>query len=491
MNMEREFSGDLQRLLDQFVDGTISDEGLAQLDETLRDRPDTVEDFLEFCQLHIDLTIDLRADHALETFRDRQQRVASPLISTPVAPLPTACDEVGHFGMPPTEQAFFGFSKFFALGIAACTVMLISVGGLWWWIDQRIADDRAPLRIAGTTNTSIPQVTSIKLNSGSSKLELAGIGTVAVEGPAEFELTGPMRARLNRGRIKVHVTQESGRGFVVETPDGEVTDLGTEFGLDVADEPGTGLVVFQGIVDLRVGETEQISDESPVSRLVEGDGVRFTKAGRLDRIMSVITSGDGMFQLLGGSEDAMASVITNVTDNIRTGDMKKFYEIVPGGLREDARAYVDRQEHEWNGLSSKGMPEYLVGADYVKPFNRDKLRQDIELEVTLSATARLFVIWDDRLTPPEWLKEGFERNGDRIGLDMGKSFTDRGEMITNSMKETGPGNSIDQKFSIWEKKDVANAGKVKLGATGAKSRSSAMYGIAALRVDATKQPDAK
>jgi hypothetical protein len=171
--------------------------------------------------------------------------------------------------------------------------------------------------------------------------------------------------------------------------------------------------------------------------------------------------------------------------------MKKFYEIVPGGMREDARAYVDRQEHEWNGLTEKGMPGYLIGADYVKPFNRDKARQDIEVEVTVGAPARLFVIWDDRLKPAEWLNKDFQRNGDQIGLDMGKSYSDRGDVITSASKDTGPGRSIDQTFSIWERKEIAKAGKVKLGATGAKSPLSAMYGIVALRADPEKLSEAK
>ncbi|MCC7087121.1 MAG: FecR domain-containing protein, partial [Pirellulales bacterium] len=347
--------------------------------------------------------------------------------------------------------------------------------------------NRAPLPIAGVLTDPLPQVTSVQISSGSSKFELAGVGTVALEGPADFQLTGPMRARLSRGRVKVHVTQETGRGFVVETPDGEVTDLGTEFGLDVADRPGTGLVVFQGAVDLRVGEAEQISDGSPVNRLVGGEGVRFSKTGQLDRIMSIITGPDGSFQLPSDSQQAPASVITQMSDNIHTGDTKKFYEIVSAGMREDAIAYVDRQEHQWNGLTAKGLPQYLIGADYVKPFNNDKVRQNLEIELKLSGAARLFIIWDDRLAPTEWLKRDYQRFGDRIGLDMGKSFTDEGMPITTEEMGIGPGNSIDRAFSIWER-DIPKAGVVKLGATGASSSGSAMYGIAAVRLsDKTKE----
>jgi ferric-dicitrate binding protein FerR (iron transport regulator) len=477
-------AAELQSRIDQFLNGALPEDGLAELDRQLHDRPEAIPYFLDYCQLHIDLAIDMRADQALKSFRERQQQLAPP-VAAPIAPPPSSLADEPFSA--PQGSALFGYSNFFAFGVAVCVVMLVTAAGLHWWLGASEQANRAPLASIKQVDSSTPSITSVQLGAGTTTLELASIGSVVVEGPADFRLVGHKRARLNHGRIKVHVTQESGRGFVVETPDGEVTDLGTEFGLEVADRISTGLVVFQGLVDLRVGESEQISGASAVNRLSGGDGVRFSKSGQLDRIMSVMTTGDGTFQLLTGNEQNSNAIITQVSDNIRTGSMKKFYEIVPGGMREDARAYVDRQEHEWNGLTQHGMPKYLVGADYVKPFNGDKLQRDLEVEVTLKCPARLFVIWDDRLPPPAWLKRDFERFGDRIGLDMGKSYTDQGEPITTNEKDTGPGKSIDQAFSVWEKR-VREAGVVKLGATGANSSRSAMYGIAAVRLtDATEE----
>ena len=50
--------------------------------------------------------------------------------------------------------------------------------------------------------------------------------------------------------MTLHVTNPRGRGFVVETPQGQVTDLGTEFGVDVAGDSNTDVVVFEGAVNL-------------------------------------------------------------------------------------------------------------------------------------------------------------------------------------------------------------------------------------------------
>ena len=52
----------------------------------------------------------------------------------------------------------------------------------------------------------------------------------------------------------------AGKGFVVETPYGEITDQGTEFGIDLTEKGQAGLVVFEGAVDLRVAEAFRYVD---------------------------------------------------------------------------------------------------------------------------------------------------------------------------------------------------------------------------------------
>ncbi|MCC7084999.1 MAG: hypothetical protein IT427_08330, partial [Pirellulales bacterium] len=138
--IEPMFSHDLQRLIDQFVDGTISNAGLSQFDRALLHEPDAVEYFLDYCQMHIDLVIDLRADQSLESFRERQQRVAVPLITDPTIPqLPLNSGEV--LFASPTAFAYFGFSQLVGLGIVASALLLLAVGGIWWWIEQRTVEN--------------------------------------------------------------------------------------------------------------------------------------------------------------------------------------------------------------------------------------------------------------------------------------------------------------------------------------------------------------
>jgi len=55
---------------------------------------------------------------------------------------------------------------------------------------------------------------------------------VALEGPIEGEMISAERMALNYGRIGVYVPPGA-EGFTVDTPEGEVVDFGTRFGIDV------------------------------------------------------------------------------------------------------------------------------------------------------------------------------------------------------------------------------------------------------------------
>jgi hypothetical protein len=321
------------------------------------------------------------------------------------------------------------------------------------------------------------------IDSGSARVTLPKVGFMLIDGPAEVELIAPLRAKLNRGRIRVRVTKPTGHGFLVETPDGDVADLSTEFGLEVKAGQKTGVVVFDGEVDLRLGTTATAGD-SQTQRLVGGEAVLFNRSGELDRIVSIVTGQDATFR--SDNETAAGAplaVITNVSDNLASLETKKFYEIVPGGLREDALSYGDRPEHQWNGIKRAGLPEFLIGADYVKTFSDDKLRGDVEIAVEISCPAKLYIFFDNQSNPPAWLESEFRKTGFEIGMDLGPWPT-IGRPVATAV---GAGKSIDHAFDVWERV-VPESGVVQLGATGTGKTDAMgnvialpyMYGIAAV-----------
>jgi hypothetical protein len=350
------------------------------------------------------------------------------------------------------------------------------------------------LNLASTSNKSITiespaVVREVVLAQGSStKLQIENVGHLTLYGPAKFQLLGPKRARLENGRIRMRVTEKSGHGFVVETPDGDIVDLGTEFGVDVTAGKNSALAVFEGAVDLKIADVAKNILRS--ERLLGGDGVLFSKHGQWDRLNSVMTGVDSLFQVCG--EPAQLSfdnpLIVDVYDNLPSRSTKRYYEIVPRGMQEDVLAFVDRLEHNWNGMTtSSPIPRYLLEGDYVKTFNADKTR-DFKLTVVLSRPANLYVLFDKRLAVPNWLQEDFEPTGDSIGLDTGRTrANDRSKKSSHKIGK-GPGESIDHEFAIW-KREVQAGQPVVLGENGHNPKQSShatMYGVVAKDLTAKK-----
>lgn len=466
-------------------------------------RPDEIRELCrQFSSLHdgqlsadeiFVLEAKLRENLAARRLYVRYSRICGGLswdMGHSTAPLPTTdLDAVGTMEskdrgnavafVTDLAQSMFGIfnrPSLYSFGFAAILGAAMGIGCLLAILSIRQTEPPQMTTLA--VNQGVPEVRSLKLASGTATLSLAGIGHVVVEGPAEFNLLEPKRAKLVHGRIKMRVTEEGGRGFIVETPGGEVVDLGTEFGLDVDLAGQTSLAVFEGKVDLRMPADG--SKEDRVETFELGEGAVVGSQGNWERLMSIVLGDDGTFQRdSDDSRTGSTGIISKVTDNLKA-DTKKFYQIVPGGLKEDALCYVDRPFTQWNGVSGEGMPGYLIGADYVKTFNDDKQRSGVKIKVKISRPARLFVFFDNRLETPGWLKKQFTNTGDKIGSDFGPwAKNTRGYA-----KAEGAGNSIDAVFSIWERR-VAKPGTVTLEHNpGLNVHSSSMYGIAAVPLDA-------
>lgn len=297
---------------------------------------------------------------------------------------------------------------------------------------------------------------------------------VAIKGPADFQIVSGMRATSRGGRITVEVGERA-IGFTVETPSARIVDWGTKFGVGVEGEE-TDVVVFDGIVDLHARSSRGRLEPT---RLTQGEALRVSRGGELHRIVSVSGS-EFPTPHIGNVASTSVPIIAAVSDNVRDGGTNKCYQIIQGGLREDAPAYVDRS-HQWNGITADGLPRFLVGADYVMPFNEDKRIQQLRVAITFSRDANVYVIFDGRIPTPEWLTSRFEDTGVDIGLDEGPSTT-----LPDWTTGVGGGESIDTHFRVWkcvvDKGDRLVFGPQKDDQPAA-SVSGAMYAIAAIALD--------
>jgi hypothetical protein len=74
MSDSEKMSPSVIALVDELLDGRITDENLRKLDDVLRHNAAAQRFLLSYSQLHLDLVLDSKAEQAFQTFRDRQQQ---------------------------------------------------------------------------------------------------------------------------------------------------------------------------------------------------------------------------------------------------------------------------------------------------------------------------------------------------------------------------------------------------------------------------------
>jgi FecR protein len=129
----------------------------------------------------------------------------------------------------------------------------------------------------------------LQLSQGEIRLAYENGVKLRLLAPAEFvvDATG---GRLLRGGLRA-IVPKTGRGFTIETPNGKVVDLGTEFGVAVDDFGVSEVSVFQGIVDMfpvlggvdaktiRLTKGEAIQWNSATLVRLKADPLRFEDGG--------------------------------------------------------------------------------------------------------------------------------------------------------------------------------------------------------------------
>jgi hypothetical protein len=124
------------------------------------------------------------------------------------------------------------------------------------WEIVRPADGTHPKpqvqHVALPVGTRFPAGKRLALTNGLAELTFSSGAKVILHAPAQFAVAGPLEADLQLGKLTAKVPHsDTGRGaagFTVATPSGKVVDLGTEFGVNVADDHTMHVVVFVGEV---------------------------------------------------------------------------------------------------------------------------------------------------------------------------------------------------------------------------------------------------
>jgi hypothetical protein len=457
--------------------GTATPEELARLERLLSDNPRAVLWYLRIVDDSLTL---LDAAAARET----------ATISTPPVPKTATADIASPAKSSSMNSVLARLPRLsLAIGAALCGL----IAGLW----LLTSNSSSPPTDAASTSASTSDMARIveisnvewadgaqrydewallrpgaalKFKSGWINLFVSNGAELLIEGPADVRFDSSQKVFAKQGKLAARIGPGA-VGFRIETPHANVTDRGTEFGLSVDKNKRTSVVVYKGVVDLDV-----VGDASQGRRrLGTGEALRVDNAGKLSRVTTV--SGNEFLEPPQRRPHPAAprSLIASISDNIRSLKTTKYYRVVPHGFCEDCLAYVDRL-HEWNGVDSRGLPPFLVGGDYVMTFNDDKIAKDISIAMTLSQPANIYLLVDDRVPAPEWLKRDFVDTGWDVGADEG--YADR-EIKTAK----GPGQSIEHICSVWRRR-VNNPDTVVLGPLGVEEFSKpardverSMYGI--------------
>jgi hypothetical protein len=475
---------ELKALIAASSDGDLSSAESERLQQLLAASGEARSVYIGYMQLDADLDWRIRGSQSVDGIVESSRHPASLL---------RELDRLDQASRP-----WLARKRLLTLFAVAASVSFVAASVAWFWLpaarsgkrDGNISEVPAVANVVQISrdsrwfvenrrdsNAAIRIGDKVRLTRGQVRMDFACGATVTMRSPAALEIISPMRTRAVFGTLKAHVGKDA-EGFTVETPRTTVVDLGTDFGVDVSRHGSTDVVVFNGAVDLH---SEGINGLDARQRLSAGEGVRVSGEGTASRIVSILDSQFSMGEARRGRD--RTPVISEVRDNVRRGESWKYYEIVHGGMREDAKAFVDR-EHEWNGVTASGMPSYLLGADYVKTFNDDKINREVEIRLTVARPAILYVLLDKRSPVPDWLRARFFNTGDEIGLDGGK-YSRFGERKSIA---AGAGKSIDDVFSIW-RLDVSRADTVILGAIQPGGETHNMYGIVAVPMEIRNRRD--
>ncbi len=101
---------------------------------------------------------------------------------------------------------------------------------------------------------------SLTLTGGLMELEFTSGARVTLEAPVSFQIESPMKGSLSYGKLTAQIPK-SAHGFTVSTPQGDTIDLGTEFGILVAEDGATETHVFGGEVIVRPDVTKPDNEE--------------------------------------------------------------------------------------------------------------------------------------------------------------------------------------------------------------------------------------
>ncbi|MEM7600993.1 MAG: FecR domain-containing protein, partial [Verrucomicrobiota bacterium] len=163
---------------------------------------------------------------------------------------------------------------------------------------------------------------SYELQSGAADLLFADGARVTVSGPAVFDLRSSRHLHLSGGNLVAQIPDEA-LGFIVTSPQSEVVDLGTEFGLSVDATGLTDVHVLDGLVEVLPAVGNPATGQSSRVMITEGEARRFSDNPDVNGSTIPVSSRDGLVGKQRSSEIGLDMLrgSVRVVDQISRNDL--------------------------------------------------------------------------------------------------------------------------------------------------------------------------
>jgi hypothetical protein len=137
----------------------------------------------------------------------------------------------------------------------AASLMFVAAACSWWLLRPEAVNLPIVVRAIGAELSDVQPLDpgsrlprgELHLTGGLVELRSDKGAVVVIEAPARFLWPATERLVLSEGRASAEVPQAA-VGFTIETPEAELQDLGTRFGVDVSPQGESRLHVFEGEV---------------------------------------------------------------------------------------------------------------------------------------------------------------------------------------------------------------------------------------------------
>jgi hypothetical protein len=240
----------LKDLIDDYLGGLLDEARTRELDERLRADAGARRYFVRYARLHTDLHLEARAHQAGRRALGSIEQLAHAF------PVPGQADAGSARRSRPL------FRRLLRLGAVAAAAAVVLAAGAGWWLGRERPDTAGHgSSVAWLVNAQNCQWSDdvspagdmragkvLTLERGLAEVEFRCGARLVLEGPARLELLSARSARLVRGKLTARVPAPV-TGFEIVSPQGKVIDLGTEFGVAVADGGATEVYVFEGQVE--------------------------------------------------------------------------------------------------------------------------------------------------------------------------------------------------------------------------------------------------